>query len=59
LARLSAGIAPNDLWCADFKGEFMLADKRYCFPLTISDFASRNLLCQQRNKTGEVSHLWC
>lgn len=32
---------PNDLWCADYKGEFMLTDKRYCYPLTISDFASR------------------
>jgi putative transposase len=27
--------APNDLWCADYKGEFMLADRRYCYPLTI------------------------
>jgi transposase InsO family protein len=35
----------NDLWCADYKGEFMLADKRYCYPLTISDFASRYLIC--------------
>jgi hypothetical protein len=23
----------------------MLADKRYCYPLTISDFASRYLIC--------------
>ncbi len=37
--------APNDLWCADFKGEFMLADHRYCYPLTITDAASRYLLC--------------
>ena len=36
---------PNDLWCADYKGEFMLADKRYCYPLTITDFASRYLIC--------------
>jgi putative transposase len=36
---------PNDLWCADFKGEFMLADRRYCYPLTVTDFASRYLLC--------------
>jgi putative transposase len=33
---------PNDLWCADYKGEFMLADRRYCYPLTITDFASRS-----------------
>jgi len=42
---LSTPTRPNDLWCADYKGEFMLADKRYCYPLTITDFASRYLLC--------------
>jgi putative transposase len=36
---------PNDLWCADYKGEFMLADRRYCYPLTITDFTSRYLIC--------------
>ena len=35
---------PNDLWCADYKGEFMLADRRYCSPLAITDFASRYLI---------------
>jgi putative transposase len=42
---LSKPTQPNDLWCADYKGEFMLADRRYCYPLTITDFASRYLLC--------------
>lgn len=42
---LSEPAHPNDLWCADYKGEFMLADKRYCYPLTITDSASRYLLC--------------
>jgi len=28
---------PNALWCADFKGEFLLEDHRYCYPLTITD----------------------
>ena len=42
---LSTPTRPNDLWCADYKGEFMLADRRYCYPLTITDFASRYLLC--------------
>ena len=42
--RLSRPDQPNDLWCADYKGEFMLADRRYCYPLTISDFATRYLL---------------
>jgi transposase InsO family protein len=41
---LSAGLAPNDLWCADFKGEFKLGDDRYCYPLTVTDHASRFLL---------------
>jgi putative transposase len=42
---LSKPTRPNDLWCADYKGEFMLADKRYCYPLTITDSVSRYLLC--------------
>jgi transposase InsO family protein len=41
---LSAGAHPNDLWCADFKGEFTLGNKRYCYPLTVTDHASRYLL---------------
>ena len=27
---LSRPYLPNDLWCADYKGEFQLADRRYC-----------------------------
>ena len=42
---LSQALLPNDLWCADFKGEFKLADGRYCYPLTVTDQASRYLLC--------------
>jgi putative transposase len=42
---LSQPLHPNELWCADYKGEFMLADRRYCYPLTITDAASRYLLC--------------
>jgi putative transposase len=46
---------PNDLWCADYKGEFMLADRRYCYPLTITDFASRYLLaCEALSTTKEA-----
>ncbi len=36
--------APNGLWCADYKGEFMLGNREYCYPLTISDYKSRYLL---------------
>src|SRR5262245_8036269 len=34
----------NVLWCADYKGEFLLRNRKYCYPLTITDFASRYLL---------------
>jgi len=36
--------APNDLWCADFKGWFRTADGRRCDPLTITDAYSRFLI---------------
>lgn len=36
--------APNDVWSADFKGQFRLGDGKYCFPLTISDHYSRYLV---------------
>ncbi|MET0035789.1 MAG: helix-turn-helix domain-containing protein [Candidatus Thiodiazotropha lotti] len=35
---------PNGLWCADYKGEFLLGNKQYGYPLTISDYRSRYLL---------------
>jgi len=41
---LSEGLHPNDLWSTDYKGEFQLADRRYCYPLTVADHASRFLL---------------
>ena len=52
---LSYGKAPNDLWCADYKGEFMLGNRQYCYPLTITDFRSRYLLaCEGLETTKEV-----
>jgi putative transposase len=51
---LSRPTEPNALWCADYKGEFMLGDHRYCYPLTITDFASRYLLtCEALSTTRE------
>lgn len=41
---LIPSVNPNDLWCTDYKGEFMLGDRRYCYPLTITDHASRYLI---------------
>ncbi len=46
---------PNALWCADFKGEFKLGNGRYCYPLTVSDHASRYLLlCEAFESTREA-----
>jgi putative transposase len=41
---LSSPTTPNTRWCADYKGEFMLGNRRYCYPLTITDFATRYLV---------------
>jgi len=51
---LSQGAGPNDLWCADYKGEFQLGNKAYCYPLTVTDHASRYLLlCESLESTRE------
>src|SRR6058998_3668358 len=36
--------APNQIWSADFKGDFALGNHRRCYPLTLSDNFSRYLL---------------
>jgi len=51
---LSNGSVPNELWCTDFKGEFKLGNGRYCYPLTVTDHASRYLLlCEALESTRE------
>ena len=53
---LSAGNKPNDLWCVDFKGEFRLGNSQYCYPLTVTDHASRYLLlCEALDSVRESS----
>lgn len=38
---------PNVLWSADFKGQFLMGNGQWCYPLTVMDHASRYLLdCQ-------------
>lgn len=41
---LSNALQPNGLWCADYKGEFRLGNRQYCYPLTVTDHSSRYLL---------------
>lgn len=36
--------APNDTWCADFKGDFLLLNGDRCYPLTITDLYSRKII---------------
>ncbi len=51
---LSIGSKPNDLWCTDYKGEFQLGNKQYCYPLTVTDHASRYLfLCEAMESNKE------
>jgi transposase InsO family protein len=53
-------LAPNDVWSADFKGEFRTRDARWCYPLTVSDAASRYLLaCQGLPSTGHAGARPC
>jgi len=44
---LSQATGANEVWCADFKGEFYTGDGTRCVPLTVSDVHTRFLLrCQ-------------
>jgi len=42
--RPQAPMAANDVWTADFKGEFRTGDRVYCYPLTLRDGFSRFVL---------------
>lgn len=53
--ELSHALSPNALWCADYKGQFRLGNKKYCYPLTITDYRSRYLLaCEGLDSTRET-----
>jgi transposase-like protein len=53
-APLSHATAPNSVWSIDFKGQFVLGNRRWCYPLTLSDNASRYLLvCRGMHRPTE------
>src|SRR5215467_15853589 len=55
---LSLGQRPNELWCTDYKGEFLLGNREYCYPLTVTDHASRFLLtCEALSSTRKTTLL--
>jgi len=46
-------LAPNDVWSADYKGQFKTGNGQYCYPLTVADGFSRYLLgCQALSSTA-------
>ena len=50
--QAEAATAPNQIWSADFKGQFKTRDGRYCYPLTVADNYSRYLLgCEALRST--------
>ena len=50
--------APNDGWCADFKGHFRVGDGQRCDPLTITDAFSRFLLCCEGMARPTTEFVW-
>lgn len=53
--RPATASAPNELWSADYKGQFKMGNGRWCYPLTVMDHASRYLLgCQGLSGTRFV-----
>src|ERR1700730_8811293 len=51
---LSLGQRPNELWCTDYKGDFLLENPSTAPPLPVTDHASRYLLtCEALSSTKE------
>lgn len=54
LSPLTTPKQPNQVWGADFKGQFRLSDRSYCYPLTTSDLYSKYVLqCEALSSTRE------
>jgi transposase InsO family protein len=49
---------PNDVWAADYKGQFRLKNGQYCFPLTVSDLATRYLLGCEAHPEVSLEKSW-
>src|SRR3984885_14140370 len=51
LDPLASADHPNETWCIDFNGNFVLGDKTRCYPLTLTDQHTRYLLlCEAMNE---------
>jgi putative transposase len=49
--------APNQVWCADFKGWFLCGDGMRCDPFTVTDAHSRYLLCCRITEKTDGPHV--
>ena len=50
--KLTPGTEPNEVWCADYKGQFRMGNRQYCYPLTITDQHTRMVLsCEALENT--------
>lgn len=49
---------PNEIWTADFKGQFLMKDGTYCYPLTVVDGHSRYLLACQGLPSTRIAGAW-
>lgn len=57
---LENATSPNDVWATDFKGQFRLGNNRYCYPLTVSDLASRYFIaCESLENTKTTAVMDC
>ena len=56
--RLTAALAPNDVWGVDFKGWFRTGDGMRCDPFSLSDLMSRYVLRLQAVGRTDTDHVW-
>ena len=56
LRARAVAVAPNDLMTVDYKGQFLLGNHQYCYPLTIVDHVSRYLLACDAFLSTEQGH---
>lgn len=47
--------APNRCWCIDFKGQFQMHNRQWCYPLTVTDGHSRFLLCCDGKRGTDIA----
>ena len=59
LHELHSVIQPNDVWSADFKGQFTHASGRWCYPFTLTDNYSRIVLACEATYVPDARFVIC